>query len=118
MNSTTDEGGGPHLDPWPAYLPHREIDSAMARLESGEELSADEAARLIRLVTEEARRLREHTARLTTEKLAAAERKASGIVAAAADEAESMRTAGLTVLNARLEEAEKLIAAVRETCRP
>lgn len=104
-------------DAWRAYLPHAEIDAAVARLESGEALGPGETSRLIRLVTEEVRRLREHTARLTTDKLAAAELEASGILAAAQDQAESLRSAGLAVLNARLEEAEKLITALREACR-
>lgn len=102
---------------WPAYLPHREIDSLLARLETAVSVDPAEAARLLRLVTKEVQRLRSMALRLTTEKLAEADREASGILSEALLHADSMRSIGLAALNSRLDEADQLMATVREAFR-
>ncbi|GAA1525709.1 hypothetical protein [Nocardioides humi] len=102
---------------WPAFLPHREIDHLLERLEHAMVVDPTEAARLLRLVAKEVQRLRSMALRLTTEKLAEADREARGIVTEALGHADSMRNAGLGVLNARLDEADRLMATVREAFR-
>ncbi|AIY17021.1 hypothetical protein GUY44_17115 [Pimelobacter simplex] len=102
---------------WPAFLPHREIDRLLERLEHAAVVDPAEAARLLRLVTKEVQRLRSMTLRLTTEKLAEADREARGIVSEALGHADSLRHAGLTVLSSRLDEADRLMATVREAYR-
>lgn len=108
----------PTVEPgWPAYLPHREIDALLTRLEQADAVDPVKAARLLRLVAKEAQRLRAMALRLATEKLAEADREAREIVADALGHADSMRSAGLAVLNTRLDEADRLIATVREAFR-
>ncbi len=102
---------------WPAYLPHREIDALLTRLEQAEAVDPVKAARLLRLVAKEAQRLRDMALRLATEKLAEADHEAREIVADALDHADAMRSAGLAVLNTRLDESDRLIATVREAFR-
>ena len=102
---------------WPAYLPHREIDTLLAQLESAIAVDPAEAARLLRLVAKEAQRLRTLALRLTTEKLADADREASDILSDALNHADTMRAVGLSMLNSRLDEADRLMATVREAYR-
>ncbi|MEV5000397.1 hypothetical protein [Nocardioides sp. LML1-1-1.1] len=110
MTSTNDTG-------WPAYLPHREIDALLAQLEDAVSVDPRDVGRLLRLVAKEAQRLRSMALRLTTEKLAEADREARGIVTEAVDQADALRTAGLATLNSRLDEADRLLATVREAFR-
>lgn len=119
MATTTDDsqpGNDPRPD-WPTYLPHREIDSLLSRLEEAVTLDPAEASRLLRLVTKEVQRLRSISLRLTTEKLAEADREARGIVTEALGHADSMRSAGLAAMNSRLDEADRVMATVREAFR-
>lgn len=102
---------------WPPHLPHREIDALLERLESAIAVDPSEAARLLRLVSKEAHRLRSMSLRLTMEKLADADREVSGILSEAVTSADSMRSAGLATLNSRLDESDRLMATVREALR-
>lgn len=107
-----------HLDPgWPPHVPHREIDALIDRLDAGTEVDPAEAYRLLRLVAKEAQRLRAMSLRLTTARLAEADREAHLIIAEALGHADSMRSVGLSVLNNRLDESERLLATLREAFR-
>ena len=110
-HQTQHEGG------WPTFAPHREIDALISRLEDAITHDPAEVARLLRLVTKEVQRLRSISMRLTTEKLARADREASGILNEALGQADSMRAAGLAAMNARLDEADRLMATVRSAFR-
>lgn len=102
---------------WPAFIPHREIDGLLERIENAARLEPTEAARLLRMISREAQRLRAMALRMTTEKLAEADREASGILSEALTHADSMRSIGLATLNSRLDEADRLMATVREAFR-
>jgi hypothetical protein len=102
---------------WPAFIPHREIDGLLERIENAAHLEPSEAARLLRMISKEAQRLRAMALRMTTEKLAAADREASGILSEALSHADSMRSIGLATLSSRLDEADQLMATVREAFR-
>lgn len=107
-----------HLDAaWPPHVPHREIDALIDRLDAGTEVDPAEAYRLLRLVAKEAQRLRAMSLRLTTAKLAEADREAHLIIAEALGHADSMRSVGLSVLNNRLDESERLLSTLREAFR-
>lgn len=114
---TPHQAGSSGTPGWPAHLPHREIDALLERLETATTLDPDEAARLLRLVSKEAQRLRAMALRLTVDKLADADREASGILSTALTHADSMRSVGLATLNSRLDEADRLMATVREAFR-
>jgi len=102
---------------WPAFIPHREIDGLLERIENAATMDPADAARLLRMISKEAQRLRAMALRLTTEKLAEADREASGILSEALTHADSLRSVGLATLNSRLDEADRLMATVREAFR-
>lgn len=102
---------------WPPHVPHREIDALIESLRGVGSAGPVEAHRLLRLVAKEAERLRALSLRLTSAKLAEADREASSIIAEAVGHADSMRSLSLSVLNNRLDESERLIAALREAFR-
>ncbi|MBM7520301.1 hypothetical protein [Nocardioides nitrophenolicus] len=102
---------------WPAFIPHREIDGLLERIENAAAVEPAEAARLLRMISKEAQRLRAMALRMTTEKLAEADREASGILSEALSHADTMRSVGLATLNSRLDEADQLMATVREAFR-
>lgn len=99
---------------WPPSFPHLEIDRLIDRLEHGKTLDDAEAFRLLALVAQEAHRLRATAVRLATAKLSEADREARQIVADAQGHADEMRAVGLSILNARLDEGEQLLATMRE----
>lgn len=100
--------------PWPPSFPHLEIDQLIDRLENGRTLESADAYRLLALVAQEAQRLRATAVRLATAKLSEADREARRIVADALGHADEMRDVGLTVLNTRLDEGERLLSTMRE----
>lgn len=102
---------------WPPHVPHREIDALIDRLDSGATIDPADAYRLLRLVAKEAQRLRAMAMRLTSAKLAEADREARFIIAEALGHADSMRTVGLSVLNTRLDESDRLLSTLRESFR-
>lgn len=108
-----DRGEGEGLA-WPPSFPHLEIDRLIDRLESGRTLDTAEAYRLLALIAREAQRLRATAVRLATAKLSEADRDARAIVADAVGHAESMRNLGLSVMNTRLDEGERLLATMRD----
>lgn len=121
-------GGGPHGDDrrgtttdepadWPPRFPHLAIDRLLDDLEHGRTVDPAESQRLLGLVAREAQRLRTTVARLSIDKLSDADREARAIVAEAQRHAHELRTAGLTALESRLEEAEMLLATMREAFR-
>lgn len=99
---------------WPPSFPHLEIDRLIDRLESGRSLDNAEASRLLALIAREAQRLRATAVRLAAAKLSEADREARAIVADAVGHADSMRSLGLSVMNTRLDEGERLLATMRE----
>jgi hypothetical protein len=111
---STSESSGGEGPTWPPSFPHLEIDRLIDRLESGRTLDSAEAYRLLALVAQEAQRLRTTAVRLATAKLSEADREARRIVADALGQAEEMRDAGLTVLNTRLDEGERLLSTMRD----
>ena len=124
MANPTDDAATSPGDPgpsewpsWPSFIPHREIDGLLERIENAAHLEPTEAARLLRMISKEAQRLRAMALRMTTEKLAEADREASGILSEALTHADSMRSIGLATLNSRLDEADRLMATVREAFR-
>lgn len=102
---------------WPPSFPHLEIDRLIDRLESGRSLDNAEAYRLLALVAREAQRLRATAVRLATAKLSEADREARQILADAIGHADEMRAVGLSVLNTRLDEGERLLATLRDAFR-
>lgn len=109
---------GPAPDPtWAPHVPHRQIDALIDRLAMGETTDPAEAYRLLGMVAKEAQRLRTMVVRLSTAKLADADREARFIVAEALGHADAMRSVGLSVLNTRLDEADRLLATMREAFR-
>jgi hypothetical protein len=111
VNETPDDGGD---STWPPSFPHLEIDRLIDRLESGRTLDSAEAYRLLALVAQEAQRLRATAVRLATAKLSEADREARRIVTDASAHADEMREVGLSVLNTRLDEGERLLATMRD----
>lgn len=107
------EGGGD--GGWPPAFPHREIDALAARLEQGGPGDRTDAFTLLALVAKEAQRLRATTVRLSAAKLAEADREAREILARAHGHADALRSEGLAALNDRLDEAERLLSALRES---
>ncbi|HYG93520.1 MAG TPA: hypothetical protein VD859_08000, partial [Nocardioides sp.] len=99
---------------WPPSFPHREIDALIERLDNGQSVEKADAYRLLSLVAKEAQRLRATALRLSTAKLAEADREAREIVAEALGHADAMRTVGLSILNTRLDEADRLLSTMRE----
>lgn len=118
VSSTTDDSGISAQEPnkaWPPHFPHRHIDGLIAELEVAESLDTAEATELLALVAVEAQRLRATVVRLSAARLSAAEREANAIVADAHSHAESLRALAMDVLVHRLDEAETLMAALRQT---
>jgi hypothetical protein len=113
-DSAPDEAPDAGDSSWPPSFPHLEIDRLIERLEGGQTLDSAEAYRLLALVAQEAQRLRATAVRLATSKLSEADRLARQIVADAQGHADEMRAVGLTVLNTRLDEGERLLATMRE----
>ncbi|MBM9459513.1 hypothetical protein JK386_06330 [Nocardioides sp. zg-536] len=112
----TDDAGAEEST-WPPFVPHREIDQLVDRLESGLAVDPGEAFRLLGLIAKEAQRLRTLVLRLSSAKLSEADREARAIVAEALRQADAMRSAGLEALEARLDEADEVIATMREAFR-
>jgi len=111
--SVPDQGVGENLT-WPPSFPHLEIDRLIDRLEGGRTLDSAEAYRLLALIAREAQRLRATAVRLATAKLSEADRDARAIVADAVGHADAMRNLGLSIMNTRLDEGERLLATMRE----
>lgn len=112
------EGSGPlgPEDPghqWPPGFPHSQIDGLVDRLRHGRTSDPQEAARLLQLVAREAQRLRSAVVRLSVARLSAAEREAAGIVAEAQARADEIRSMALHTVDHRLDEAERLMTAMR-----
>lgn len=99
---------------WPPSFPHREIDGLIERLERGGGTERAEGFELLAMVAKEAQRLRATTVRLSAAKLAEADREAREILARAQAHADALRSEGLAALNDRLDEAERLLATLRE----
>lgn len=110
-----DEPTGDHA--WPPVLPHPQIDELIDRLAAGRSVDPAEAYELLGLVAREAQRLRAMVVRLSAAKLAEADREATAIVTEALDQADSMRSVGLSLLTTRLDEADRVLSAVREAYR-
>lgn len=98
---------------WQPTFPHREIDSLIERLQTGQSQDQVDAFLLLSLVAKEAQRLRATVARLTAAKLAAADKEAREIVTSAQGHADAIRAASLAALNDRLNEADHVLSAVR-----
>lgn len=111
--NTFGEEGAETIGDWPPHFPHREIDALLARVDGAGQLSAEEATQLLGLVAREAQRLRSTVVRLSATKLSEADQEARAILADADAEAKSLRRAGLSVLDDRLDEAEHLLASMR-----
>lgn len=107
-------GGPGQDDPWPPHFPHADIDALLERLERTAGLDPRETRDLLGMVAQEAQRLRSTVVRLSAARLTAAEREAAAIVAEAHASASALRAAALEVLDARLDEAERLTASVRD----
>lgn len=102
---------------WPPFIPHREIDLLIERLETGASADPGDGYRLLTLVAKEAQRLRTMVLRLSTAKLSEADREARSIIAEALGQADAMRAAALTVLDSRLDEADQVLAVMRDAFR-
>lgn len=97
---------------WPATFPHAEIDELLRRLDAGESGRA-EAQRLLRLIGQEAQRLRTSVTQRSMERLDAAEREAADVLAKAHADAERVRRLALRAVEDRLDETEVLFSAMR-----
>ncbi len=102
---------------WPPNFPHAGIDALLERIERLHEADADTVVELLLLIAREAQRLRTTVLRLSTERLSAAEREARAILEEAHRHAWDLRALALSTLDDRLDEADRLLAAVRETVR-
>lgn len=102
------------MSDWPPQFPHLAIDDLVERLERASELDVEEACALLGLIAKEAQRLRATVVRLSAAKLSEADREARTIVQDAVVQADTMRALGLTALNDRLDEADHLLAGMRE----
>jgi len=113
-NTGSGRSAGSEEPTWPPSFPHREIDALIERLDNGQSVDKADAYRLLSLVAKEAQRLRATALRLSTAKLAEADREAREIVAEALGHADAMRTVGLSILNTRLDEADRVLSTMRE----
>jgi hypothetical protein len=102
---------------WPPSFPHTIIDALLARLEDATTLDAEAATELLLLISDEAQRLRSTVTRLSSARLARAEQEAQAIVADAHEWATGVRAAALAIVDARLDEADRLMAAARWAAR-
>lgn len=100
---------------WPATFPHAEIDALLRRLDAGEQGDVDraDAARLLRLIGQEAQRLRTSVTQRSMERLDQAEREAAEVLARAHADAERVRRLALRAVEDRLDETEVLFSAMR-----
>lgn len=98
---------------WPPAFPHATIDRLLARLRDTDSLDTKEYRDLLLLVGQEAERLRSTVVRLALARLSAAEDEAHTIRVEAETQASALRTAALETVNSRLDEADRLMAAVR-----
>lgn len=104
-------------DPWPPNFPHAAIDALLERVQSASAADTGPAVELLALIAREAQRLRSTVLRLSTARLATAEQEARVIVEEAHRHADDVRALALATLDERLDEGDRLIAAVRETIR-
>ncbi|WGL51005.1 hypothetical protein P5P86_13640 [Nocardioides sp. BP30] len=102
---------------WPPSFPHATIDALLQRLQHADELDSTAAAELLLLVAREAQRLRTTVARLSAVRLASAREEARAIVAEAQQRADELRALALEVLDTRLDESERVHAALHELVR-
>lgn len=102
---------------WPATFPHAEIDALLRRLDSadagGGGANRSDAARLLRLIGQEAQRLRTSVTQRSMERLDEAEREAADVLARAHADAERVRRLALRAVEDRLDETEVLFSAMR-----
>jgi hypothetical protein len=112
QHPTPGEGEETRTD-WAPSFPHQAIDRLLRQLEDGDVVDPGEARRLLGMVAREAQRLRATVTRLTIDKLAEADRTAQALVADAERQAGELRALGLAALESRLDEAERLLAAMR-----
>jgi len=118
VSSTADDFGGTGAESgqaWPPNFPHLHIDGLITRLQEAGSLDSDDAGELLSLVAVEAQRLRTTVARLSADRLSAAEREASEIVADAHERAQAVRHLAMSILVRRLDDAEALMTALRHT---
>lgn len=122
MDQPFDDCSSPADEPlewesWPPSFPHREIDALIERLDDGRSFDRGDAYRLLALVAKEAQRLRSTAVRLAAAKLSEADREAREVVAEAIEQADAMRATGLSILNSRLDDGERLLATMRDAFR-
>lgn len=114
---TAHEGSTGDHSTWPPSFPHSAIDELIERLERAHALSPEDAAALIAMVAKEAQRLRSAVVRLSMQKLSSADNEAREIVEEALSQAGSLKALGLTALERRLDEADRLQAGMRRAFR-
>lgn len=102
---------------WPPNFPHAAIDTLLERIEHAHELDPATATELLLLTAREAQRLRATVLRLSTARLSAAEQEAQAVVEEAHRHAGHLRELALETLERRLDESDRLLAAVRDTIR-
>jgi len=102
---------------WPPDFPQFEINRLIDQLEHGRSLDTADTFLLITLVVRETRRIRAAAVRLATARLSHDDREARQIVAEARRHAHEMRDVGLATQDARVDEGERLLAAMREAFR-
>ncbi len=107
----------PESESWPPNFPQREIDALIERLDDGRSVDRADAYRLLALVAQEAQHLWSTAVRLATAKLSDADREAREVVAEAIEQTDAMRATGLTILNNRLDDGERLLATMRDAFR-
>ncbi len=106
-----DEAPEPLDESWPPSFPHSAIDELFLQLKT--DGSVDVAEELLQHIAREAQRLRSTVARLSVERLSAAEREAHAIVSEAHASAATVRETALQAVESRLDEADHLTAAMR-----
>lgn len=116
-NAAPGDAGTEDDKPWPPSFPHAAIDTLMERIERAHELDPATATELLMLIAREAQRLRTTVVRLSSARLAAAEQEAQAILDEAARHAGHLRALALDTLDRRLDEGDRLLAAVRQAIR-
>lgn len=105
-----------HIGAWPDRFPHEEIDELIGRLsDAGAHATVEETGRLLQLITREAERLRRAVVRLSVARLSAAEQEAHDILDDAKAWADEVRARALQALDDRLDEADRLTRAMRQS---
>jgi hypothetical protein len=104
-------------DVWPPDFPQAEIERLIDHLEQGQSLDEADTFLLITLVVRETRRIRATTARLATAQLSADDQQAREIVAEARRTASEVRDSAYRDQGARIDQGERLLAAMREALR-